>query len=237
MSRVLIAEQEPLVADGVKAALEREGFAEVTSASSARDALGQAASRPFDIAILDVDLPDLNGFELAVTLRQRTPEVFILFLAERASLADKLMGFGVGADDFVPIPAEPVEVVARVRALLRRAGGDTKPNRRYDFGRFQVLADEGRLIVEGSDVTIPARELRLLSFLAANRDTVYGPREIYRAVWGEDPVSATDENTVGVHIYRLRRRIEPDPSQPRYLVNIHGLGYKLVQPEPEPIRG
>lgn len=232
MSRVLIAEEEVLVTEGLRAALEREGFAEVTTAFTGEEALDQCSMRPFDVAILDV-APDINGFELAVALRQNMPNICLLFLTERHSLADKLMGFGVGADDFVSAPVEPQEIVARVRALLRRRGANAKASRHYDFGRFQILADEGRLVVEGRDVTVPARELRLLSFLAANKDTIYQPRDIYRAVWGEDPVSPTDENTVGVHVYRLRRRIEPDPTRPRYLVNIHGLGYKLVHPESE----
>jgi DNA-binding response OmpR family regulator len=226
MPRVLILE-ERTVAESLRAALGREGIADVSIAETAREGLATAAERPFDLAIMDVDLPDISGFETAVALRQRTPEIAILFLTERTGLADKLMGFGVGCDDFVTIPFETPEVVARARALLRRA--TPRPaGERYDFGHFTLIPDQGRLLVDGRDVAIPARELQLLRFLAANPETVHPWREIYRAVWGEDPVGQADRNTVSVHVYRLRNRIEPDPAQPRYLLSVHGLGYRLV---------
>lgn len=232
MSRVLILEEKTL-AGSLRVALQREGIADVATAETAREALAAATDRPFDLAIMDVDLPDMSGFETAVALRKRTPDIAILFLTARAGLADKLMGFGVGCDDFVSMPFETAEVVARARALLRRSAPRPAATR-YDFGHFTVLPDQGRLLVEGQDVAIPARELQLLRFLAANAETVHPWREIYRAVWGEDPVGQADRNTVSVHIYRLRNRIEPDPANPRYLLSVHGLGYRLVAPEPAP---
>lgn len=226
MSRVLILEEHHL-AEMLRNALRREGFTDVSVAGTVREALALAGDRRFDLAIMDVDLPDMSGFEAAVALRQRTPDISILFLTARGGLADKLMAFGVGCDDFVTIPFETPEVVARARALLRRAS-TRAPSERYDFGHFTLVPEQGRLIVEGRDVAIPARELQLLRFLAANPDTVHPWRDIYRAVWGEDPVSQADRNTVSVHIYRLRNRIEPDPAHPRYLLSVHGLGYRLT---------
>lgn len=231
MPRVLIVEDEPLVVDVLETALRREGLTNITSAQRGRAALARSAHEPFDVAILDVSLPDISGFELAVALRRQTPDIAILFLTARKSLADKLMGFGVGGDDYVTKPFNPLEVVARVRALLRRANAVTQPpDRMYDFGRFQIHADQGRLVVEGHDVPVPAREFRLLTFLAAHQDTIFAASDIYKAVWGADPISSADQNTVSVHIYRLRNRIERRPSHPEYLVGIHGLGYKLVRP-------
>lgn len=236
MARILIVEDEPLIVDVLQIALRREGFTEVAAAASARQALALAAHEPFDLAILDIGLPDISGLEVAVALRRQVPEISILFLTARDSNADKLMGFGVGGDDYVTKPFDPLEVVARVRALLRRtAPVSDSANRRYDFGRFEIRPDEGRLIVEGRDVAVPAREFQLLAFLASNRDTIYSAGDIYRAVWGEDPIGAADQNTVSVHIHRLRNRIEPDPAHPRFLVSIRGLGYKLVQPSEEPL--
>lgn len=232
MPRILIVEDEPLIIDVLQIALRREGFTDVASAPTARQALASAAHETFDLAILDIGLPDISGLEVAVALRRQTPDISVLFLTARDSNADKLMGFGVGADDYVTKPFDPLEVVARVRALLRRRGGGPEAGaHRYDFGRFEVRPDEGRLIVDGRDVSVPAREFQLLAFLAANRDTIYSASDLYRAVWGEDPIGAADQNTVSVHVHRLRNRIEPDPAHPRYLVSIRGLGYKLVQPQ------
>lgn len=231
MARILIVDDEPLIADVLQIALRREGFTDVSSAQSARQALALAAREVFDLAILDVGLPDMSGLEVAVALRQQNAELLILFLSAHDSNTDKLMGFGVGADDYVTKPFDPLEVVARVRALLRRGTGMAESRaRRYDFGHFEIRPDEGRLIVDGHDVQLPAREFQLLSFLAANRDTVYSASEIYRTVWGEDPIGVADQNTVSVHVHRLRGRIEPDPAHPRYLLSIRGLGYKLVGP-------
>jgi DNA-binding response OmpR family regulator len=230
MPRILIVEDEPLIVDVLQIALRRDGFTEVTSAASARQALAAAAHEKFDLAILDIGLPDVSGLEVAVALRKQTPDISILFLTARDSNADKLMGFGVGGDDYVTKPFDPLEVVARVRALLRRTVSKESSSKRYDFGRFEIRPDEGRLIVEGMDVAVPAREFQLLSFLAANHDTIYSASEIYRAVWGEDPIGAADQNTVSVHVHRLRNRIEPDPGHPRYLLSMRGLGYKLVRP-------
>lgn len=232
MPRILIVEDEPLIIDVLQIALRREGFTDVVSAPTARQALASAAHETFDLAILDIGLPDISGLEVAVALRRQTPDISVLFLTARDSNADKLMGFGVGADDYVTKPFDPLEVVARVRALLRRRGGGAEAGaHRYDFGRFEVRPDEGRLIVDGRDVPVPAREFQLLAFLAANRDTIYSASDLYRAVWGEDPIGVADQNTVSVHVHRLRNRIEPDPTRPRYLVSIRGLGYKLVQPQ------
>lgn len=231
MPRILIVEDEPLIVDVLQIALRREGLTEVSSAASARQALALAAHEPVDLAIIDIGLPDISGLEVAVALRRQLPEISILFLTARDSNADKLMGFGVGGDDYVTKPFDPLEVVARVRALLRRTAATGQPaNRRYDFGRFEIRPEEGRLLVEGKDVAVPAREFQLLSFLAQNRDTIYSASDIYRAVWGEDPIGTADQNTVSVHVHRLRNRIEPDPAHPQYLLSIRGLGYKLVRP-------
>lgn len=233
MPNVLIVEDDSLVVNTLEKTLRREGLY-VTSALRGRQAIARSIHEAFDVAILDVALSDISGFEVAVALRRQNPDIAILFLTARKSLADKLMGFGVGGDDYVTKPFNPLEVVARVRALLRRANPAKEPaNTQYDFGRFQVHADQGRLVVNGRDVPVPAREFKLLTFLAAHRDTIFSAADIYKAVWGEEPISSADQNTVSVHIYRLRNRIEREPSRPEHLVGIHGLGYKLVQPAAE----
>lgn len=229
--QVLIVDDEPYIVDVLQIALRRDGFTDVTAAATGREAMAAATRGPLGAVILDIGLPDTSGFDLAVEIRRARPDVPIVFLTARDSDADKLMGFGVGGDDYVVKPFNPLEVVARVRALMRRAYSQGESARAvYDFGRFQVRPEEGRLLVDGEDVQLPAREFQLLGFLAKHRDAVFSATEIYRAVWGEEPLGITDQNTVSVHVHRLREKIEPVPSEPRYLVTVRGLGYRLVQP-------
>lgn len=227
MFEILIAEEDPLVVDVLRGALSREGLTQVCSASSGRRALSMIDRGSWSLVILDVGLPDISGFDVAARIRQRHPDVSILFLSSSDSTADKLMGFGVGADDFVTKPFDSLEVVARARVLLRRNSA-RQQGRIHDYGRFEIRLDEGRLLVDGRDVTVPAREFRLLAFLAEHEGMVYSAAEIYRAVWGADPIGAGDHNTVSVHVRRLRERIERVPSNPELLVTVRGLGYKLA---------
>lgn len=229
--RLLIVDDEPSIVDVLEVALRRDSFTDILSASTGREALAAVSSGSLDGVILDIGLPDASGFDLAVAIRRARPEVPIIFLTARVSDVDKLMGFGVGADDYIVKPFNPLEVVARVRALMRRTYANTENGRTvYDFGRFEVQPEEGRLIVDGKDIAVPAREFQILCFLAKHPSTLYSATEIYRAVWGEEPFGLTDQNTVSVHVHRLRAKIEPDPLEPRYLITVRGLGYKLVQP-------
>lgn len=231
---ILIVEDDATIVDVLSIALKREGFDDVRAAGSAAEALECTAERLPSIVVLDIGLPDTDGFVLALRLRETAPNIPIMFLTARDRDADKLMGFGVGADDYVTKPFNPLEVVARIRAVLRRAravSGALGTVR--DFGRFQVLTDEGRLIVEGNDVAVPAREFRLLSFLANMPGRVFSSAQIYREVWGVEPIGTADQNTVSVHVHRVRDKIEPEPGVPQYLVTVRGLGYKLVEPGAE----
>jgi two-component system, OmpR family, response regulator RegX3 len=232
MPRILIVGEERSAVDALQIALRRENLTAAFSARLGAEALELAMQDAPDLVVLDIELPDMSGFDLAVALRRQSPDVGILFLTARGSSADKLMGFGVGADDYVTKPFEPLEVVARIRALLRRvrvvvgsSGGS------YAFGRFEIRPAEGRVVLNGQDLAMPAREFKVLAFLAEHRGTVHSASEIYRAVWADEPIGTGDNNTVSVHVHRLRERIEPEPTNPRYLVTVRGLGYKLVQPE------
>jgi two-component system response regulator RegX3 len=231
MPQVLIVDDEPYIVDVLQIALRRDGFTDVVSAATGKEAMAAAARGPLGAVILDIGLPDTSGFDLAVAIRRARPDVPIVFLTARDSDADKLMGFGVGGDDYVVKPFNPLEVVARIRALMRRAYAQGEgAHAVYDFGRFEVRPEEGRLLVEGKDVQLPAREFQLLCYLAKHRSTVFSASELYRAVWGDEPLGITDQNTVSVHVHRLREKIEPHSGSPQYLVTVRGLGYKLVQP-------
>ena len=232
---ILVVDDEDNISGLVRIALEREGFERVLTAATVAEALATARAENPALIVLDVMLPDGSGFDAATAIRQFS-QAPILFLTARDTDVDKLTGFGVGGDDYVTKPFNPLEVAARVRAHVRRAsaaagggpGGDA--SRVYDGGGFCLHEAEGRLVVGGADVAIPAREFQLLAYLCANPGRVFSKRQLYRQVWGEEALGEADDNTVQVHVHRLREKIEPVPSSPRYLVTIRGLGYKLVLP-------
>lgn len=236
-SRILLVDDERSIIDLLRLVLEREGLTDVAVAVSAAEALEAVRASEPGLIVLDVMLPDGDGFALAGRLRETTGAP-ILFLTARGTDLDKLTGFAVGGDDYVTKPFNPLEVVARIKARLRRAvdspgagsglGGDIP--RAHDWGWFRLLEHEGRLEVDGRDVAVPAREFQLLAYLCRNPGRVFSKRQLYRQVWGEEPLGDADDNTVQVHIHRLREKIEPVPCEPRYLVTMRGLGYKLLPP-------
>lgn len=228
---VLIVEDEIGVVDVLRLALRREGIARVAVAQTGNSALASARAERPSLVVLDIGLPDVSGLDVATGLRQFLPEVPLLFLTGADSDADKLRGFSAGADDYVTKPFNPLEVAARVKALLRRSTSFEQPPMEYDFGRFVVYPQEGRLVVDGVDVQAAARELELLRFLARFEGRAFSAGELYRRVWNAEPLGPSDQNTVSVHIRRLREHIERDPSHPEYLVTVRGLGYKLSRPE------
>lgn len=228
---ILVVDDESNISGLVRIALEREGLGDVVTAATAAEALSLARSASPAVVVLDVMLPDGNGYEVAKQLRAFS-DAPILFLTARDSDVDKLTGFGVGGDDYVTKPFNPLEVAARVRALMRRAGAVPAPDSVvYDWGEFCLFEAEGRLEVGGVDVPVPAREFQLLAFLCANPGRVFSKRQLYRQVWGEEAIGEADDNTVQVHVRRLREKIERVPSEPRLLLTMRGLGYKLVTPE------
>lgn len=240
--RILLVDDEQPIIDLLRIVLEREGFSDIDEAATAGAALAHARAHEPAFIVLDVMLPDGDGFTVAENLRQFT-QAPILFLTARDSDGDKLAGFGAGGDDYVTKPFNPLEVVARIKAHLRRSGGGATGVRAgdlvdaalivHDWGAFRLLETEGRLEVRGQDVPIPAREFQLLAFLCRNPGRVFSKRQLYRQVWGEESLGESDDNTVQVHIHRLREKIEPVPSTPRFLVTMRGLGYKLLPPEIE----
>lgn len=226
---ILIVEDEPSVVDVLRIALRHEGLSSVIALETGAGAIALARQEAPSLVVLDIGLPDMSGIDVALQLRETLPELPLLFLTARDSDADKLTGFRVGADDYVTKPFSPLEVAARVKALLRRAEPSAQPAVAYEFGRFTLFPEEARLVVDGREVAAPARELRILSFLARHEGRVFSADEVYRRVWNAEPLGPSDQNTVSVHVRRLRERIELDPARPRLLVTVRGLGYKLVR--------
>jgi two-component system, OmpR family, response regulator RegX3 len=234
--RILIVDDEQPIIDLLRLVLDREGLDDVAEATTVAAALESVRATEPALVVLDVMLPDGDGFALAGRLRELTAAP-IVFLTARSTDLDKLTGFGVGGDDYVTKPFNPLEVVARIKARLRRtaapalsADAVSPPVVVRDWGTFRLFEDEGRLEVEGRDVAIPAREFQLLAFLCANAGRVFSKRQLYRQVWGDESMGESDDNTVQVHVHRLREKIEPVPADPRYLVTMRGLGYKLLSP-------
>ncbi|GIQ63526.1 response regulator transcription factor [Paenibacillus cisolokensis] len=227
---ILLVDDEQSIVHMLTTVLRKEGFANVDSAATGEAALAACERKRYDLIVLDVMLPGQSGIELCPFIR-RTTDAPILFLSARSSDFDKLSGFAVGGDDYITKPFNPLEVAARIKAQLRRSfkpasDATAKTAEIYDYGRFQVHADAGELIVEGRTVPCPSLVFQLLLFLCRNPNRIFTKSELYEKVWGEQAIS--DDNTVMVHIHRIRERIEPEPGKPEYLVNVRGLGYKLV---------
>ncbi|MED4583391.1 response regulator transcription factor [Brevibacillus choshinensis] len=231
-ANILIVDDEEAILQMLKTVLQKEGFAQVDTCTHADQALRLIVEKTYQLFILDVMLPDKSGFELCSAVRQRT-NAPIFFLTARGTDFDKLSGFAYGADDYITKPFHPLEVVARMKAHLRRsmgAGQTPLPEERvYDFGRFRVNLDAAELIVDGEQVDCPAQVFQLLAFFCQNPNRVFTKEQIYDHVW-KDEYGLFDENTVMVHIHKLRQRIEELPSAPKHLVTVRGLGYKLVSP-------
>lgn len=224
---ILVVDDEANISGLVRIALEREGFERVLTAGTVAEALKLARAEDPALIVLDVMLPDGSGFDAAASIREFS-EAPILFLTARDSDVDKLTGFGVGGDDYVTKPFNPLEVAARVKAHLRR-GRTTAVDAplELDDGRIVIEEQAARVLVDGAETPMPAREFKLLAFLANNPDRVYSALQLYRIVWGDEPVGSADENTVSVHIRRVREKVERDPGTPELLVTVRGLGYKL----------
>lgn len=233
-ARILIVDDEPAIVKMLQMVLRKEGFNQIYTAGTCKQALQAIAAHGADIVLLDVMLPDGSGFELCPQIRAYgSPH--ILFLTAKASDLDVLTGFAMGGDDYVTKPFNPLEIAARIKARLRRAdlGGQSPDleqpvvSRVWDYGRFVLDETAGELRVLGTPMPCPALVFSLLLYFCKHPGIVFSKSQLYEAVWGLDGIG--EDNTVMVHIRRIRERIEEDPSNPKLLVTVRGLGYKLVK--------
>lgn len=221
--RILVVEDEPMVAEVVERYLRRDGY-EVALARDGLDALESFDKLQPDLIVLDLMLPGLDGMEVCRRIRGRS-SVPILMLTARGEEVDKLLGLEIGADDYVTKPFSPRELAARVKVILRRAG---HPQAEGDTLRFEDLRINAKTrIVEsaGGHITLTAREFDLLHFLASHPGQVFTRDQLLDHVW--DFEFPGDDSTVTVHIRRLRAKVEADPSRPRHLKTVWGVGYKF----------
>ena len=226
MTRVLIVEDEESFADPLAFLLRKEGFTAAV-ASTGQQALEEFDRNGADIVLLDLMLPGMSGTDVCKALRQRST-VPVIMVTARDSEIDKVVGLEIGADDYVTKPYSARELIARVRAVLRR-GGDSPDGELLPqvlaAGPVRMDVERHVVTVDGDEIPLPLKEFDLLEYLLRNVGRVLTRGQLIDRVWGADYVG--DTKTLDVHVKRLRSKIEPDPASPRHLVTVRGLGYKF----------
>lgn len=225
MSRILVIEDEHNLALGIRANLEVEGY-DVVVAENGETALDEIASRSPDLIILDLMLPGIDGYEVLSTLRARGLDTSVLILSARAEEIDKVRGFRAGADDYVTKPFGVMELLLRVQALLRRAStAAAPPSNIWRIGDVQVDATRRLIKRNDEEITLTPRAFELLIALLGSAGRTLSRHELLRTVWGYDGSVTT--RTVDAHIAELRRKLEQNPAEPRYILTVHRVGYRL----------
>jgi len=227
MPKILIVEDDPAVRDVLRIALEREGMTveAVGNGEAALESFRSVGS--LDLVILDIMLPDTDGITLCQELR-RSSDVPVIMLTAREGERNVVLGLEVGADDYVTKPVGPAEVVSRVRANLRRRRMDAQAaNLKYEFPDLVVDLSRRQVWVRGARVELTTTEFEILSFLAAHPGWVYSRQQIMQQLWEGDFYGET--RSADVHIQRIRRKIESDPRNPRYIQTVRGIGYKFAE--------
>ena len=219
---ILIAEDDADIRGLLKLYLESEGFA-VTCADNGPDALKLAETTSPQLAILDIMMPGLNGLELTQKLRERTA-MPIMILSARDRDQDKILGLNIGADDYMTKPFNPLEVVARVKALLRRSGSASD---RIKVGIFELDLSNHTVEKNGHPVQLTPMEYKILARLMKSPGRIYTKVQLYESICGE--YFESDDNTIMVHISRIREKIEDDPKRPFHLITVRGVGYKFEE--------
>jgi two-component system, OmpR family, alkaline phosphatase synthesis response regulator PhoP len=225
-SRILVVEDEPGLRLAISDRLRAEGY-DVATAADGDEGLRCASEQHFDLVVLDVMLPGRSGFDVCRDLRRRGVGSAVLMLTARGEVVDRVLGLKLGADDYLVKPFAMVELLARVEARLRdQRGADTAPRDAYRFGDVHVDFRRAEAKRDGRPVEMSAKELQLLRYFVEHRGAALSRDELLNGVWGYDAMPST--RTVDVHVAELRRKLEPDPHNPRYLVTLHRIGYKFV---------
>jgi two-component system, OmpR family, response regulator RegX3 len=224
VTRVLVVEDEPSFADALSYMLRKEGY-EVAVAATGPDGIEEFDRSGADLVLLDLMLPGLSGLEVCRQLRLKS-DVPVIMLTAKDAEVDKVVGLEVGADDYVTKPFSARELVARIRAVLRRRGEPEKPGSAVlECGPVRMDVQRHVVTVDGEPVQLPLKEFELLEVLLRNAGRVLTRGQLIDLVWGSDYVG--DTKTLDVHVKRLRAKVEPEPGRPRYLVTVRGLGYKF----------
>jgi len=226
MDKILVVEDDKAILMGLKDDLEFEGY-EVATASDGKDGLKQALSGGFQLVVLDILLPGLNGFEVCKKLREAGVKTPILMVtAAKTEEMDKVVGLELGADDYVTKPIGSRELVARVKAILRRARKEDDPGDVFKFGDVEVDFKSHEVFKRGKELHLTALEFNLLRFLIARRGQVVTRDQILDEAWGEAVVAY---RTIDPHIAHLRKKIEDHPARPAHILGVRGVGYRFVE--------
>ena len=229
MSKILIVEDDREIAMLERDYLEIEGF-EAVLVDNGQTAVGEAVNGGYDLILLDLMLPGCNGYDICRLIRDRI-DVPILMVTARSESVDKIRGLGLGADDYIPKPFDPAELVARVKSHLSRYERLTRPEALQARDKVIAVADleiypqSWKVYKGGKEIKMPNREFELLKFLASHPNIVFSKDRLFETIWGYDYVG--DSATVTVHIGRVRDKIEDDPNHPKIIETVWGAGYRL----------
>ena len=225
MTRILIVEDEPNMVAGLRDNFEFEGY-EVLAAYDGAEGLQRALAESPDLIVLDVMMPKMSGLDVCKQLKAKRPSIPIIMLTARGQEVDKVVGLELGADDYVTKPFSIRELIARVKAVLRRGQKVPKEQERYSFGDAEVDLRACRVTRNGKHLDFSSTEFELLKYFVCHPGEILSRDRLLEDVWGYDSYPTT--RTVDAHLVRLRQKLEPNPEQPRFFLTVHGTGYRFV---------
>ena len=232
MYNILICDDEADIRSALKIYLEGSDEYNIIEAANGKEALEIIRSQDIHLLLMDIMMPVLDGMRALTRLREEGNNIPVILLTAKSQDTDKIMGLNAGADDYITKPFNPVEVIARVKSQIRRYvrfGGSVNSAPKTNIlsnGSIELDVDSKVATIDGEPINLTPTEMMLLKFFMENIDKVFPPKQIYRLVWGDDPLGA--ENTVTVHIRHLREKIEIDPANPEILISCWGHGYKMI---------
>lgn len=227
MAKILVVDDEKLIVKGIRFSLEQDGM-EVDCAYDGEEAIELAKQNEYDVVLLDIMLPKFDGFEVCQTIREFS-EMPIIMLTAKGGDMDKILGLEYGADDYITKPFNILEVKARIKAIMRRNSRRSKngrqENRMLTAGDLKLDREGRRVFIGEKEINLTAKEFDLLELFVCNPNKVYSREALLSLVWGNKATESGDVRTVDVHVRRLREKIEPSPSDPRYVHTKWGVGY------------
>ncbi|PYV21793.1 MAG: DNA-binding response regulator [Acidobacteria bacterium] len=225
MTRILIVEDEPNMVAGLRDNFEYEGY-EVITAGDGAEGLGRALNEAPDLVVLDVMMPKMSGLDVCKQLKAKRPSLPVIMLTARGQEVDKVVGLELGADDYVTKPFSIRELLARIKAVLRRARPAPEEQERYAFGDVEVSLRTHQVTRAGKLLDFSAKEFDLLKYFLCHPGEAVSRDRLLEEVWGYNHFPTT--RTVDAHIVRLRQKLETRPEEPRFILTVHGVGYKFV---------
>lgn len=230
MKKILLVDDELGLLEMLGEVLRKGGYTSLDFATTSKKAIDLIGNNEYDLILLDVMLPDMDGFQLCAKIRE-TSNVPILFLTAKITDLDILTGLNIGGDDYILKPFNPLEVLARVKAHLRRTERNQNSNHlnTYDYGDLKINPTTAQVFLKGKEIPFTAKELQIIVFFCGNPNKIFSINSLYENVWGNN--SFGDTNTVMVYINRIRKKIEKNPNHPELIINIRGLGYKFIPPK------